>query len=235
MGLFLASIWTGGAVSGIQLSLSNRLQEPVTDFDNGQKPLIQTLFIVARKYNLPMGIEKVDRSALQKPIVVQLEQGTVKQLLDACISEVSGYAWVEQSETINVFGINEFSSPKNLLNTVIPHFEVNDESLPTANYKLRNVLEGLWLSQRHKQTNPQGMIGSYPFNPSHVDARVTINIDRATVREILNQMVSPFRGAFIWITRVTPEHLSLLPKAGLWQIVGSETEDPTSLLDLGAP
>jgi len=80
---------------------------------------------------------------------------------------------------------------------------------------------------------PAGIIRSYPWNPDHSAAKVTIEADDATIRALLNGLVSPFAGRFLWIARVPSDRLSSLPSAGLWQIVGPEIDDPTPLLDLG--
>ena len=93
--VFLAFTLIARAAQEAGAELDTRLRASVTNFDNRRKPLMQTLVEVARRYRLPMGIEKVDSWAVQEPVVVLFERGTVRQLLDTCVRQAPGYSWAQ--------------------------------------------------------------------------------------------------------------------------------------------
>ena len=209
--------------------LKAKLSITVTDYDNQQKPLIQTLLAVARDHHIPMGIERVVREAVEKPITVKLKKGTVASILNECMKQLPNYTWSIQNEIVQIWTGNENKQSSNLLNSIIPSFEITNRSLDHANFMLRGML--------FNQINPppksgSGVAGSYIGNTALTEGKkITLKVRNASVRSILNQLVS-LHGEAVWIARVEPERMSTLPSAGLWIIIPNSVNNPVGVLDL---
>ena len=208
---------------GCEGNMKAQLAQPVSDFDNRGAPLIPTLLLIADVYNLPMGIERVTQEALERPVEVKLEDGTLSRLLDICMAQLPGYTWTMRDGVVNVFGEQELTQASNLFNLVVPSFEVHQQDLNDANSDLRMTV--LFLKER-----PAGVVGSYVGSSEFKGQPLTFAARNLTVREILNGLVR-LHGKSVWIARVPPEGLSRLPQAGLWQLLPHSTHDPRGLLD----
>lgn len=214
---------THAATCGCEEDTKAKVAQPVTNYDNGGEPLIPTLLSIADSYGLPMGIERVTREALTRPLKISLPEGDVSRLLDLCVKQVPGYAWAVHDDTVHVFGEEELTQPSNLFNLVAPSFEIHEQTLNTADEKLSMTV---LIEVEH----PRGIVGSYLPSSELEDKRMTFAARNATVREILNRLVR-LHGNSVWIARVPPERLSRLPQAGLWKFLPHSTHDPRALLE----
>ncbi len=219
---FPATAWPAGGGS-----LARRLAASVGKFSNGGAPLIPTLLGVAAKYGIAMGIEKVTPDSLRKPVHVRLNGGTLSQLLDLCARQLPGYAWAPEDGVIDVFGRRERQDRSNLFNTVVPKFEVRDQTIDTASEQLEDNILNL-------VARPKGIVGSYLGSPALEARRITLSARRATLRRLLNLLVAA-DGQAVWIARVPPSRLSRLPEGGLWTIVPWSVSEPGDLLEVGRP
>src|SRR5215471_6136944 len=120
-------MFANGAANGADhqhiAKVEDRLAMKVENINNRNKPLIATLLGIAADYHLPMGIERVVKEAVEVPIMVTVEHGTVASLLDACIRQVPGYSWSIRDGTVHVYGAEELNRPSDLFNLVIASFE----------------------------------------------------------------------------------------------------------------
>jgi hypothetical protein len=214
---------TNAAGSACERDIKAKLALQVTDYDNGGVPLIPTLLNIAESYDLPMGIERVTREALERPIRVKVHQASLSRLLDLCMGQLPGYSWALHDDVINVVGAKEYTEASNLFNLVVPSFEVHEQDLNIANSKLR--MSVLFLKER-----PAGVVGSNLGSSEFEGQRLTFAARNTTVREILNRLVRLY-GKSVWIARVPPERLSQLPQAGLWQILPRSVHDPRGLVE----
>lgn len=216
----------GNAVEcGCDRDIRARLAQEVSNYSNAGVPLIPTLLSVADAYNLPMGIEQVTQEALERPVEVKLEHGTLSRLLDLCVEQLPGYSWAMRDEVVNVFGPQELTQASNLFNLVVPSFGIHDQTLNDADEKLR-------MTAHIEVDHPKGIVGSYLPSFPLEGVRMTFAARNVTVREILNCLVR-LHGKSVWIARVPPEGLSGLPQAGLWKLLPHSTHDPRLLLEPG--
>ncbi len=210
-------------------STKAKLATPITDYDNQQKPLIQTLLALARDHHLPMGIERVVREAIEKPITVKIKKGTLATILAECVKQLPTYTWSVQNETIQIWTGNENKQSSNLMNTKIPSFEISNGSLNDANFTLRSLL---FNQVNAPPKSGSGVAGSYIGNTALTEGkRITLKVKNVSVRSILNQLVS-LHGEAVWIIRVEPERMSTLPSAGLWIMIPNSITNPVGVLDL---
>jgi len=108
---------------------------------------------------------------------------------------------------VDVYSPQARRDPNNLLNTVIPAFSVNYESLNGASTELANLLRA--------QTTPGvGLIGDVLESPD--EPKITLNLRNKPVREILCAIIAA-NGSAVWAAVVPPERLSD-PRVQLWAV-----------------
>jgi len=221
--LLVANTSVNATERKLSYELQDKLAVEVKDFENQGKPLIPTLLEVADTYGLPMGIEKVERIALDQPIAVKFKRGSVARLLDRCIRQLPGYSWAARDGVVLVFGDDELKQASNLFNFIIPSFEGENETLNRAD-------AGLTMKLYVEKEKPNGYVGSYLGSTDFEKKRLTLKLHNASVRQILNRLVA-LHGGVVWIARVPPEKLSQIPQAGLWALLPSSVRNPQGLLD----
>lgn len=108
---------------------------------------------------------------------------------------------------------------------MVASFTVNEETVDHANMRLRDM----FLATQ----NPSGAYaGSYIGTPQLEDKRISLSMQNATIRSILNRLAS-VHGDVIWIARVTSERLSHkpIPSAGLWRFLPRGIQDTQGIID----
>jgi hypothetical protein len=199
--------------------IEKTLNSQVTHFAEN-RPLIPLLILVARKYSLPLGIEKVTAQGLYTPISVRLHRGTARQLLDICVRAVPGYRWRVEDGVVNVYGAEEKASETNLFNFVVPRLEIHGGTLNEIITVLNMSIPGQ-LPVRYG-TVPSGKAyataGDSPGIGSLQGQRVDFEAHGETVRTILNRIVTLSKVEVVWIARVPPSNLNNKPSRGLWLI-----------------
>jgi hypothetical protein len=223
----LALALAGRAVAGTgrasqSAALNAELAEAVRGYDNGGTALIPTLIEVAAAYRIPMGIEKVTPEALRTPVRIALREGTVADLLSACVRQLPNYRWAARDGAVDIYGERELKSRDNLFNFVVPSFEIKGGTLNDVNFRLRRLTPNgatAVRSQAHGAGPGEvGLAGDTPGDGELEGAHVDFVAQRATVRSVLNRIVALSEGKAIWIARVPPSGLSQAPRAGLWQL-----------------
>ena len=204
--------------------LQHKLKAQVVNFDNQGKSLIPTLLQIASNHHLPMGIERVVREAIEQPITVKLQRGTVAKLLDLCVRQLQGYSWMPQNGTILIYGIKELRQPSNLFNHVIPFFEVQNNTINQADNSLKIKL----FIERERPSG--GIVSSHIGSTALEDKRLTLKVRNAKVRYILNRLAA-LHGEVVWIARIAPDKLSQIPQGGLWALLPRDVQNPKVILD----
>lgn len=190
--------------------LEGKLRAEVRDFDNNGKPLIPTLVRIAERNQIPLGIERVVKEALETPVTIHMREGTVAALLDLCVRQIPGYRWVIDDGAINICG-EERRLRSNIFNEVIPFFEVQNQPVGMIQLKLGNTLI-------IKALKPQGIIGDFMHPMAQEKKLLSLRERNATVRRILNRIVV-LHGRAFWIARVPPKWLGNRPGADSFEIL----------------
>jgi hypothetical protein len=105
--------------------------------------------------------------------------------------------------------------PGNLLDRVLPDFEISKCPIGTASAALYFAL--------YRNLHPEVTGYAGEFNPGNPDNVIgPLKVRNATVRHVLNLLANGSnKGA--WIVRVPPGHLDQLPPDGLWTIIEYES------------
>lgn len=177
---------------------------------------VDALLVLGQQEQLPLGIEYVDRDALEQPLTRHFQEATLGEIIRAILGGRDGYSWQVRDGVLDVTHKLEASGKRNLFDYVIPEFAIGRCSLADASNLLYLELD----RQLHPQTT--GYAGDY--NPGSCQEMIgPFELRNMSVRQILSRLVSASNRA-AWIVRVQPGGLDYLPRGGLWTII--EYEDP---------
>jgi hypothetical protein len=170
---------------------------------------------LGQQEQVPLGIEYVDRDALEKPISHDFRNATIGEIVRALLGGTGGYTWRVRDGVLNI-AHQSTAAPGNLLDRVLPDFEISKCSVGTASAALYFAL--------YRDLHPEvtGYAGEFdPGNPDNVIG--PLKLRNTPVRHVLNLLANGSKKR-AWIVRVPPGHLDQLPPDGLWTII--EYENP---------
>jgi hypothetical protein len=192
----------------------NSLKRPASDFDSKGVGLTETLLKFSHQQHLRIAIEYIDRSSMEQPIIVNLQNKTVRQGLDTILGNGHGYSWRLRNGIVEIRNRRSSKRADKQLNMVIPVFKITDgETAKMASITL------WWNLQLKLDPNLKGYGGDilYGAEASTVKPEVLHN---RTVREILAYIVLKSR-AEGWIVAGPPQCLGFTPQCGLWLLIES--------------
>jgi hypothetical protein len=117
--------------------------------------LLDTLLQLGQQEGVPLGIEYIDREALEKPISVKLDGATVGEITRVLLAQDRAYTCQVREGVLTVSHESVGSGKENLLDHVIPEFSVPRCSVGDASHLLGMDLE----LELHPQI--QGFVGDY--------------------------------------------------------------------------
>ncbi len=226
---FLSAAWTRPRApsaphfQAAQPSLfEQKLDKRIERFDTAGRTLIASLIDLAYEYELPMGIEYLDRDAASRPINVELRNESLRGILVALVQQLSEYRVGFSSGIVDVYAPKAREDTSNMLNKVIKSFNVSEVDTHRADMELSCTLA-------RELTPPRpcaGSIGLGQWGP----LKITVSFHNATAYEILNAIVSQ-NGKAIWTVMAPPEKLSEAHIGGLWHIYPLEPPFRGAVLD----
>jgi hypothetical protein len=127
-----------------------------------------------------------------KRLNVDVDQITVRAFLDSLVQADPTFEWREDHGVINVALRSTFENKEHPLNTIIPHFEVDNVPLFIAlfGYPDWDVV-GLFRTDDLRGHLPVGAMGSGP-GPEK-DPPVSVSANNKTLLQILNEMAREMR------------------------------------------
>jgi len=198
----------------------NTLERLGSDFNSKGVGLTETLLKFSHQQHLRIAIEYVDRASMDQPIIVNLENNSVRQGLDTILRSGHGYSWRLRDGIIDVTNSRGSKRADKQLKTVIPVFKMADGD----NAKMASVM--LWWNLQLKLDPELKVFGGdimYGAEASTVKPAVLHN---RTVREILGYIVLNSR-AEGWIVAGPPECLGFTPYCGLWCLIEAVPSTPS--------
>jgi hypothetical protein len=102
------------------------LERPASDFDSKGIGLTEALLKFSHQQHLRIAVEYVDRESMDQPIIVNLQNRTVRQGLDIILSNGHGYTWRLLNGIVEITNSQGSKRANKQLNTVIPVFKVAD-------------------------------------------------------------------------------------------------------------
>ena len=221
--------WLYGQPSSTRLSptpdeavFERKLEAKIPDFDTAGRTFAASLLDVVYEAELPLGIEYLDRHALNRRIDVHLHDSSVRRLLLALVQQVPEYQVSFSGGLVDLYSPKGRGNSSNIFNTQIEHFSVAAEDTHRADMELLCELARM-------QTPPSGCGGSIAVGQWGT-LRVTLDARKARVYEILNAIVAQ-NGRAIWLAMVPPNQLSKIPFGGLWHIYPLERPFKADILE----
>ena len=126
--------------------------------------LVATILRFSEEEKVPVAIEFIDSQALRQPLAIDLGRMSIAQALDAILKHAPQYRWRWQDGIVQITNQDSPHGSKNLLETVIPIFElkrratVQEASVLLSMY-LQNVISG-GASRAMQVTSIRGMSGN---------------------------------------------------------------------------
>jgi hypothetical protein len=193
----------------------NRLDAVVEVFDSGGQTLAQNFLSLAYRYDLPMGVEYLDRAAVSEPLHLQLRGKSVREILSSLVAQVPEYRVTFSGGIVQLYSPQARGDPSNLLNAVIDDFHVSEMDPQVASAAVFEALV-------HKVAPTTSIVESTALGTLGPPT-LTLRLNKSRVYEILDAIVARY-GEAVWVVRVPPEKLSTL-KGALWYIYPLEPSD----------
>jgi hypothetical protein len=189
------------------LALDRKLDTKVPVFNTQGESFAKSFLNLVCGYKLPAALEYVDKDAIQRPLSLTVRKAPLRDVIRALVAKLPEYRVTFVDGTVDVYSPQARRDPNNLLNTVIPAFSVNYESLNGASTELASLL-------RAQITPGVGLIGNVLESPD--EPKITLNLRNKPVREILCAIIEA-NGSAVWAAVVPPERLSD-PRVQLWAV-----------------
>lgn len=196
-----------------------------TDFAPNAGSPIEQLIEVAKRFKIPIGIEWLGRDDIRQPELnsQSIEQErrpsdsptptsntqSVLELIRSIAHQSPDLEVLVEDKLVHVFSKSSVVHPFNFLNLRINHFEVRDESLYGAQYRLSLAINMTLHPERYKNGYAGGYGGVSAYDPSGLFyiKNITFSADDLTVRDILNKIAIE-NGNSLWLVRLRPEEFA---------------------------
>ena len=201
--LLLVTLFILPSSSVTAQGLQSKLAQKVKAFDSESSSTVRQLIDFAQRFQIPMGIEWVDKSEESVAPPVHARNTTAQHILQQIVQAKHGNGFTLTGGVVHVFATSIINDRRNFLNLRVPSFQVKNESLFGAEYLLRVSI--------HQVLNPSpGYGGGYGHGVPRSDTfdvrNVSFSINNATVRQILNSIAAR-QGNALWVVRIKPSQM----------------------------
>jgi hypothetical protein len=210
--LWLVAVLVLGATDlRAQVSDQELLNTRIEQFEVKEQSINLVLAKIAYDYGVPIGLvmgpEK--EKPVRKSITISLQDGRLKELLNAVTEQDSRYEWKVVEGVINVSPkVNRDPFLEDLLVTRIQHFYLDQDS---NRYRLRNDI--MDLGEIKVKLDREGVtpmvIAVTGVDFTKLGAKSSLSLTDVTLREILNQIIRKSETKYWVLNRYGPRHESI--------------------------
>jgi len=179
----------GPSQPGRLLTLDDRLQTTIPDFDASGRPMVVLLLRLAYKYELPMAIEYAARETVRRPLDLRLRGCSLRDVIASVVEAAPGYRVDFAGGLVDVYSPDARLDPSNPCNTLVNDFDVTDTDTHFADTELLCALS--------RQVNPLTACGGSVVGGQWGDLKITLHMRNKKVYEILNAIVAQ-NGRAVW-------------------------------------
>jgi hypothetical protein len=201
-------------------TLTEKLALKVDAFNSESKSIPMQLIEVAQRFSIPMGIEWADDSQDRPASPIQVQDTTVRHLLDQILSGQSGYQFQLDDDVVHVFAVRLVDDPRNFLNIRLRQFSLEKANMAAARF----YLWGAIISNLHPRGGYAGGWGGQSIYKDFDAAKITFSYRDLTVRQALNRIVEA-EGNALWVVRIRPRQM-MATEPYYVQIPGPEGGEP---------
>jgi hypothetical protein len=185
-------------------SLDSKLARHVSGFDSEKTSVAGQLIEFAQQFDIPMGIEWVERAGESSAKPVHARNKTARAVLEQIIKQRQGMGFSASDGVVHVFDQSFINDSRNFLSVHIPHFRVENETLFGAEFWLKIDIE------RVLTPVAGGFAGGHGYGIPRTDrfdkGNINLSVNDATVRQLLDRIVSQ-QGNALWLVRILPTEL----------------------------
>jgi hypothetical protein len=171
--------------SGLQRSeaINAKLQVNVLSYQLQANNFVEALARVASDFQIPMGIEWIDRPSARAKVSFAWENTTVGKVLQAVVKTQPGFEIVVGASTVHVFSPDLIPASENPLKLHINLFEVHNVPVEYASRQLHSTVKRIMSPAKL----PQGIGGVGGSGFSNIDdPKISMQVKNASVEDALN-------------------------------------------------
>src|SRR6266571_1012677 len=169
-------VWTVSAASASPAKddLSIKLSKHVSNYNLGVFNIVEALIRVSNDFQIPMGIAWVNTPAARSELPFGWKDGTIQEIIEAIARTQPGYQVQVKNGVVHVSPSGLIPDRENFLSTKIRAFEVHNEYIEMASFKLHKLITPPWFAGFSV-----GATG---------DSKVNLELKDATVEDILDAL-----------------------------------------------
>jgi hypothetical protein len=187
----------------------NKLDRRISDFRTSGRTMMTTVIDMAYAFQLPTGIEYVDREAITRPLFLEFHDQSVRAILSAIIAQFPAYRVSFPGGVIQIDSPKSLEASSNPFNKSIREFSVADVDTRDADLTL--------VCELGKELGPQTFCGGSIAVGQWGALKISLHLQNAKVYEILNAIVQE-NGEALWIVTAPDTELSKTKAGGLWHV-----------------
>jgi hypothetical protein len=200
----------------------SKLDRQIPDFRTSGRTMMTTIIDIAFEFQLPMGIEYVDREAITRPLYLEFHDQSIRSILRGIIAQGPAYRISFSGEVVQIDSPKSLQDPSNPFNRSIQDFSVTD--VDTRNADLTLVCE------LGKDLGPQTFCGGSIATGQWGPRLITLHLQNSKVYEILDAIVHE-NGQAIWIVMAPDSKLPQTKAGALWHIYPLRAPFQATVLD----
>lgn len=182
-------------------SIDERLAQKATFIPKSESALEQ-LIEVARHYQIPMGIEWINRAETNALAVAS--GANVGELIQAILQRSPEHQATVENDILHISPVLLSASPRNVLNLRIEEFYAKNENVFEVNDRLKTEIRDKFNPEKYANGYNCGF--GYAPDDALAVRNITFSGSNLTVREILDGIVRA-SGNAIWIVNLKEENL----------------------------
>jgi hypothetical protein len=197
--LALVAQYIGAAQPGAQ-PVEAKLASAVASYSLNAGTALEALVKVAGDFQLPLGIEWMKPPSPPAPYARSWQATTPREIVNDIVKAYPAYEAEVANGVVHVFPSALRNDPNDVLNTRLGSFEVNNERVAFASYRLERLVKPIMVPP-----DPARVTGGVAASilSGLGDQEVTFRLESATVRDVLDRLcVSAHRN--IWIVAYPP-------------------------------
>jgi hypothetical protein len=203
-------------------TLREKLDKNVEHFETAGRTLVASVLELAYQYELPIGLEYLNRKALTQPIDLRFKNESIRGILVAIIQQIPEYQVSFSDGLVDIFAPLERQDRANLLNRVVRDFNVVDREAGDANAELACALA--------QEISPSTVCVSSIAGGQLGSRKITIHLRNARVYEIIDAIVAQI-GKAAWTVIVPGSRLTGSDSSDLWHIYPLQAPFKEAILD----
>jgi hypothetical protein len=197
-----------------ELSIDAKLDRQIHDFRTQGRTLIATVVDLAYEFQLPIGIEYVDREATTRSLDLEFRDESLRSILAGVVAQLPEYQVAFVGQIVQIYSPRAREDSSNLLNRVIMNFSVVNADTGDAGLELACALS--------RALKDAAFCGGSIAGGQWGQMKLTLHLQNAKVYEILDTIVAQ-NGRALWTVTVPPRGLSKGSVGNLWHIYPLES------------